>query len=82
MSDTRSTLDPVNRGPAAATLSDHLADPFMQVVAWPGRRLDRPLLGGDVVFRQALGGARRSFILTSPVEIGACAERSSPCSPS
>lgn len=56
---------------ARATLQDHLADPFMQVVAWPGRRIDRPLLGGDVVIRQPLGGGRRSFILTAPLEIGA-----------
>ncbi|NIJ18683.1 phosphatidylserine/phosphatidylglycerophosphate/cardiolipin synthase-like enzyme [Sphingomonas naasensis] len=68
MTDTRSTLD--TGGLAAATIHDHLADPLMQVVAWPGRRLERPLLGGDVVFRQPLGGARRAFILTSPFESG------------
>ena len=68
MTDTRSTIG--TGGVAAATIHDHLADPFMQVVAWPGRRVDRPLLGGDVVVRQPLGGVRRSFILTAPVESG------------
>ncbi|ATY30901.1 phospholipase D-like domain-containing protein [Sphingomonas psychrotolerans] len=69
MTDTRSTFG--TGGVAAATIHDHLADPFMHVVAWPGRRVDRPLLGGDVVVRQPLGGIRRSFILTAPVEAGA-----------
>jgi phosphatidylserine/phosphatidylglycerophosphate/cardiolipin synthase-like enzyme len=63
MTDTRSALP--TTGFAPATIHDHLADPFMQVVAWPGRRIDRGMLPGDVVLRQPLGGARRSFILTS-----------------
>jgi phosphatidylserine/phosphatidylglycerophosphate/cardiolipin synthase-like enzyme len=73
MTDTRSTPAP---GLAAATIHDHLADPFMQVVAWPGRRVSQPMLPGDVVFRQPLGGVRRSFILTAPVAAGEGAEAS------
>ena len=57
-------LNPVD--PAAlASLGDLLADPSMRVVAWPGRRLATPLLPGDVAVSVALGGARRTFVLTS-----------------
>ena len=66
MTDIRSALPTAS----APTIHDHLADPFMQVVAWPGRRIDRAMLPGDVVLRQPLGGVRRSFILTEPVILG------------
>jgi phosphatidylserine/phosphatidylglycerophosphate/cardiolipin synthase-like enzyme len=56
------------------TMLDYLADPAIRVVAWPGRRVAVPLLAGDVVIRQSLGGARRSFILTAPVNRGGRAE--------
>lgn len=79
MTDTRSAFGPgtdIGAGTAQARIHDHLADPFMQVVAWPGRRVSQSLLPGDVVFRQPLGCARRSFILTSPVAVGEGAEAS------
>jgi len=73
MTDTRSAF---GTGMPQATIHDQLADPFMQVVAWPGRRVSQPMLAGDVVVRQPLGGIRRSFILTAPVELGEGAEAS------
>ena len=44
---------------------DLLADPSIRVIGWPGRRLEQPLLPGDVAIRQALGMRRRSYILTA-----------------
>lgn len=41
------------------------ADTAVAVVAWPGRRLTRPLLAGDIAVSQPPGLATRSFILTS-----------------
>jgi outer membrane protein OmpA-like peptidoglycan-associated protein len=45
-------------------IRDLLVDPTIRVVGWPGRRLEQPLLSGDVAIRQPLGAPRRSYILT------------------
>ncbi len=43
------------------------ADPSVNVVAWPGRRIRTPLVAGDIVLRQPLAGPVRSYILTRDV---------------
>ena len=45
-------------------IGDLIADPTIRVVGWPGRRLDLPLLPGDVAIRQSLGAPRRTYVLT------------------
>ena len=56
------TLNPIQRL-RPEHVRDLLADPAIRVVGWPGRRLDRPVLAGDVVVCQALGGSPRALRL-------------------
>ena len=64
------TLLPASRT-CLEPIRDLLADPSIRVVGWPGRRLEQPLLPGDVAIRQSLGAPRRTYILSAaPVGLG------------
>jgi phosphatidylserine/phosphatidylglycerophosphate/cardiolipin synthase-like enzyme len=63
--------------PSGLVMLDRALDPvdrLVNVVAWPDRRVSSPILAGDIVIRQPLGGRPRSFILSGDVQATGHAE--------